>query len=210
MTRLFKTASLLAFSFVAAFHSEQANADLTINVTEGAGGTATFELIGSGTVTSNGSATFMSVGLTGTSTDTFLVPALDGGASQIDDALTSPISLGTASTSRLFYNDFGGIQFPNGATGSGSSNVQSRLGFGGFDSGIANGSSLSDMNGIYTTTLSHADFVVGTYDLEVVFPNGGISDLGTVTLNVVPEPSSLALLGLGGLALMRRRRSMTH
>jgi hypothetical protein len=34
-----------------------------------------------------------------------------------------------------------------------------------------------------------------------------ILEIDNVSVDVVPEPSSLALLGLGGLALMRRRRS---
>lgn len=36
--------------------------------------------------------------------------------------------------------------------------------------------------------------------------NGESSDIDNFTLTVIPEPSSVALLGLGGLALLRRRR----
>lgn len=38
--------------------------------------------------------------------------------------------------------------------------------------------------------------------------NGGIINVGTpTTLSVVPEPAALGLLGVGGLALLRRRRA---
>jgi hypothetical protein len=37
--------------------------------------------------------------------------------------------------------------------------------------------------------------------------NPGSVLIDDVTLSTVPEPTSLALLGLGGLAFMRRRRS---
>lgn len=37
-------------------------------------------------------------------------------------------------------------------------------------------------------------------------PANSIADLGFLSINTVPEPGSIALLGMGGLALMRRRR----
>lgn len=56
--------------------------------------------------------------------------------------------------------------------------------------------------------LGTIDTTTGLFNLEVVLQNG----LGTLTsgqtmgLAVIPSPSSLALLGLGGLAAVRRRR----
>jgi hypothetical protein len=41
-------------------------------------------------------------------------------------------------------------------------------------------------------------------DLKVTFEGGGLID--NFRLSVVPEPGSIALLGLGGLAMLRRRR----
>ncbi len=55
----------------------------------------------------------------------------------------------------------------------------------------------------YTGSLS------GTFNSVVNLPTGYVMDYGTsgqIALNVVPEPTSLAALGLFGLAAMRRRR----
>jgi hypothetical protein len=64
-----------------------------------------------------------------------------------------------------------------------------------------------------TTASSLADlFPVGTYNVTGPFGNfdwNGGSESPTptsLTISVVPEPTSLALLGLGGLAMLRRTR----
>lgn len=49
-----------------------------------------------------------------------------------------------------------------------------------------------------------ARFGVGQYDLQKADYSG--SQLGSALVQVVPEPSSVTLLGLGGLALVFRRR----
>ena len=66
-------------------------------------------------------------------------------------------------------------------------------------------------------TILDAGQLVGTFDTldtsDALFSNPAMGwevlydyEAGTVTLVVVPEPTTLALLGLGGLALLRRRR----
>ena len=44
------------------------------------------------------------------------------------------------------------------------------------------------------------------YGLWEKLPSGNHSGIGAVQLESIPEPSSTALLGLGGLALILRRR----
>lgn len=61
----------------------------------------------------------------------------------------------------------------------------------------------------YTHTYTYTGAGAATVQLDVqVFTNGGQTywDNFVLTQETVPEPSSLALLGLGGLSMLRRRR----
>ena len=62
-----------------------------------------------------------------------------------------------------------------------------------------NGNNLATISGI-----TGADIIGGSTQIGFNGINGSIS--GIVVSEVVPEPSSAALLGLGGLALIFRRR----
>lgn len=67
-------------------------------------------------------------------------------------------------------------------------------------SGSVNVSGLADVNGAWTVTLAD-DFDDLSVDPDHQYLSGS-----TVTVNSVPAPAGLALLGLGGLAATRRRR----
>lgn len=58
------------------------------------------------------------------------------------------------------------------------------------------------VTGIFTADSTTQDFTINTYEGATV--KGG--QLNAITVYDVPEPSSAALLGLGGLALILRRR----
>lgn len=83
----------------------------------------------------------------------------------------------------------------------------------------AAGSELGSALGSFTVTVDGAgtlvlDMTAGTpFSLEAVDENTGLTmadagtaSLGSATINVVPAPSAMALLGLGGLVAGRRRR----
>ena len=55
------------------------------------------------------------------------------------------------------------------------------------------------------STVEFVGLAVGTYTIDLYQPAGG-AQLATAEIEVVPEPSTVALLGLGTLVLLRRRR----
>ena len=50
------------------------------------------------------------------------------------------------------------------------------------------------------------DFIEGSTLTNVLFPWGSVIDLNPVEIHVIPEPATIALLGIGALSLLRRRR----
>lgn len=80
------------------------------------------------------------------------------------------------------------------------------------------GANLTTFLNTQAASASAGDFVFLRLSTDVV-PSGGTqrfrivtansatpAQFATITYDIIPEPSSLALLGLGGLALLRRRR----
>ncbi len=55
------------------------------------------------------------------------------------------------------------------------------------------------------STVEFVGLAVGTYTIDLYVPAGG-GQTATADIDVVPEPATIALLGLGGLFLTRRRR----
>lgn len=60
----------------------------------------------------------------------------------------------------------------------------------------------SDANGIAATPAS----VGGTLGILMTSTGTGIAQIDEITVDVVPEPATMALLGLGSVALIRRRK----
>jgi len=64
------------------------------------------------------------------------------------------------------------------------------------------------LNGKFHTFLGVSPDVSGTIVLETTQPGAGTNAaFNGLLINVVPEPGSLALMGLGGLCVLRRRRN---
>ncbi|MGJ8656136.1 MAG: PEP-CTERM sorting domain-containing protein [Akkermansiaceae bacterium] len=132
------------------------------------------------------------------------------GAFNADDgAASTQYGIGMSFTERFDQ----GLHFDDGSTSSVLSNDQSIV-------TNANGDTQTfaltvDAAGNYSYSLNGATATAGTTTLDltrdyhfVSFSQGanGGSLIYDVTLDAVPEPSSTALLGLGGLALILRRR----
>lgn len=108
--------------------------------------------------------------------------------------------------------DFGRIQWEASATGGAGS-------LGTISGSILGASYTGGANGAFTNVY-HLEFsqavtsfsISETFGLDVneqTLPTTSIATLGTVENNfaAVPEPASMAILGMGALALLRRRRS---
>jgi len=49
--------------------------------------------------------------------------------------------------------------------------------------------------------------MIGKTDILAIYTSGNTSTPAhTLTINIIPEPATIALLGLGGLILLRRRK----
>jgi hypothetical protein len=56
------------------------------------------------------------------------------------------------------------------------------------------------------STVEFVGLAVGTYTIDLTTGGPGGTQLATADIQVVPEPSTVCLLGLGSLVLLRRRR----
>jgi len=56
------------------------------------------------------------------------------------------------------------------------------------------------------STVEFVGLAVGIYTIDLTDGGSGGTQLATADIEVVPEPSTVALLGLGSLLLLRRRR----
>lgn len=56
------------------------------------------------------------------------------------------------------------------------------------------------------STVEFVGLAVGTYTIDLTDGGSGGTQLATADIEVVPEPSTVALLGLGSLVLLRKRR----
>jgi len=92
-----------------------------------------------------------------------------------------------------FYKLNGGSEVSFGAVGEG---------FGGSD--VGDGIDLSDS--VTNIAVSNGDTLEVGFNVNVNGSNDGV-DVSSLTVDFIPEPASLALLGLGGLMMLGRRRS---
>lgn len=129
-------------------------------------------------------------------------------------SLDLAVTTGTQYKLQLILQEgFHSFQGVNGSTIGGRNmdiSLEGALGLDDFESGIeTNGLAQdeSDFGMVYTYEFTATDDIF-TVSLDRVAPANENVTLGAVTLEVipVPEPSSTALLGLGGLALILRRR----
>ena len=56
------------------------------------------------------------------------------------------------------------------------------------------------------STVEFVGLAVGTYTIDLTNGGSGGTQLATADIQVVPEPTTVALLGLGSLVLLRKRR----
>ena len=162
--------------------------------------------------TTGGAATFTVTAYGDASTGTHLLGGSFGIAASGDAGVVQDMSWGAAAWSA--FNTDGGY------AGNGNYNavVFGQLVIPGIFPPAA-GSELGAAIGSFTVTVDGAgvlnlDMTAGSpFSLEVVDANtgatandAGTASLGSATINVIPAPSAMALLGLGGLVAGRRRR----
>jgi len=116
----------------------------------------------------------------------------DGTQFQADSSNSGSPQLGPTGVSGVFRETFGTATFSISSSGAGSTVLQ-------FIPHTTSASGVASHIQQFTSD-GTATFVNGN--------NANVALNGGVTVSAVPEPGSLALLGLGGLGLLRRRRAM--
>jgi hypothetical protein len=183
----------VAALMMAGLMSGTANADIMITITEALDGGFTMVGVGSGTTTAGKTENDWDIKDFPTN---FIIGSCDGAAGTTTSGLLKNITLGTSTVIDEIEID----------DDSGSGAFDDDISIENDGDQIFNSGDSYEINFTSTYTASdllYSKLIEGTH----IHPGGGDGAIfGTTTINVVPEPATMSVLAIGGLALLRRKR----
>jgi hypothetical protein len=185
--------AITLLTLVLAFSATRVNAAVSMVISPNTDGTVSLTITATGSITATND-TFL---LIGSNLDSFL----PNGAPQrysgtVPSAPIPQLTLGSSSAFNNFYRD----------DDSGFTGLESIIGFF-FPSGLNGLLDLNDLNGVYYLPESRfSDFQLGTFNnLQSGTRPEHLQGLGEISIQVVPEPSSVIFVSLSTLLILGRR-----